>query len=70
MTHLNLTQGEQDWLAEVARKAASISYSWFSQEQEERPDSIGEWLMLHSLEFKPQFFHSLYDKLHRTGANS
>ncbi len=69
---LNLTPAEQDWLAELCRKAASIKHAHLANWQEPDYESLGEWLALHILErdFSPQKYGELYDKLHRTGSNT
>lgn len=68
---LDLTPAQQDWLAEISRKAASIRYDYDILNKEPDFEKLGTWFAMHIIErgFPSQRLGELYDKLHRGGSN-
>lgn len=68
MTELNLTQHEQDVMAEIC----SILSSFFHNPDPSDKDlaDMGEKIALAGERCSSQFFGKLYDKFHRTGKNA
>lgn len=68
---LKLTPAQQDWLAEVARKASSVKYDFDVLRQDPNFEKLGLWFAIHIVERgpSPQRFGEMYDKLHRGGSN-
>jgi len=68
MTELDLTQHEQDVMAEIC----SILSSFFHKPDPSDKDlaDMGEKIALAGERCSSQFFGRLYDKFHRTGKNA
>jgi len=73
---LKLSAARQDWLAEVADKAANVYYKYRDGKQPTDAELIelGLWFASHAADnnygLNNSHFSDLYDQLHRSGSNS
>lgn len=69
MIPLNLSQYEQDALAELSIVAASVKWQIFGTKQNVSQKTLDEFVDV-VMRFDRINWGTMYDKLHRSGANS